>query len=126
MPGKIRFTYRATVDVVIATVDWTLETEDDVLQWCEEYKAYFSGRFHRKVDLILELSNFHVNPRVGAFFGKYRAQILSEFTNRSYRVNQHPLERSFMHTSSVIHGAPANHYTSVDDAIAALLSDRAS
>jgi hypothetical protein len=126
MPGKIRFTYRASIDVVIASVDWTLETEDDVHLWYEEYKAYFSGRFNRKMDLILELSNFHVSPRVGTFFGKYRAQVLSEFTNRSYRVNQLPMERTFMYTSSALHGAPANHYASVDEAITALLSDRAS
>lgn len=124
MPGKIKFNYRASHDVVVASVDWTIETEEDVLVWYEEYRAYFTGRFPRKVDIVLELSNFHVNPRVGTFFGKYRAQVLSEFTNRSYRVNQLPRERTFMYTSSALHGAPANHFASVDDAIAAMLVDR--
>lgn len=124
MSGTIKFSYRAAIDVVVATVEWSLETEDDVLNWYEEYKAYFAGRFPRKVDLILELSDFHVNPKIGTVFGQYRAQILNEFTNRSYRVNQRSRERTYMYTSSALHGAPANHFTSIDAAIAALLADR--
>jgi hypothetical protein len=124
MPGKIKFTYRAAIDVVVAKVDWSLETEQDVMTWCAEYKSYFHGRFNHKVDLILELSNFHVNPRVAAVFGKHRAQILGEFTNRSYRVNQQSRERTLMYTSSALHGAPANHFTSIEAAVAALLADR--
>ncbi len=125
MPGKIKFLYRPAMDVVIATVDWTVDSEDDVSLWYEEYRAYFTGRFNRKVDLILELSNFHLSPKIGNFFGQFRAQVLSEFVDRSYRVNQHARERAFMYTSSALHGAPANHYESVEDAVAALLADRA-
>jgi hypothetical protein len=125
MSRRIKFTYRTSLDVVIAEVDWALESEDDVLAWYEEYKRYFSGgRFDRKVDLILELSRFHVHPRIGTFFGEHRAKVLSEFTRRSYRVNQGTRERTFMYTSSAIHGAPANHFTSLDDAIAAMMRDR--
>lgn len=29
-----------------------------------------------------------------------------------------------MNTSSVLHGAPANHFESIDDAVVALLADR--
>jgi hypothetical protein len=125
LPGKIKFAYRASLDVVVADVDWTIETQEDVLVWYEEYKAYFLPRFNRKVDLILELSHFHVEPRVGPFFGVYRARVLSEFTNRSYRVRQLARERAFMYTSSALYGAPANHFTSIDAAIAALQADRA-
>jgi hypothetical protein len=125
MPGRIRFSYRALLDVVVADVDWTIDTEDDVAVWYEEYKAFFSSRFTRKVDLILELSKFRVSPRVGAHFGECRARILAEFTRRSYRVNQGARERTFMYTSSALHGAPANNYETVDEAIAAMLADRA-
>ena len=124
MPGKIKFSYRAQHDVVVAEVHWKLETEEDVIAWCREYDTYFNGRFNRKVDLILELSDFHVSPRVASLLGKHRARILGQYTSHSYRVNQQPLERTFMHTSSVIHGAPANHYETVDAALAALLADR--
>lgn len=124
MPGRIKFSYRAQHDVVVAEVHWTLETEEDVLAWCQEYDAYFKSKFDRKVDLILELSHFHVNPRVASVLGKHRARILGEYTTRSYRVNQAPRERAFMNTSSVLHGAPANHFESIDAAVAALLADR--
>jgi hypothetical protein len=112
-------------DVVVADVDWKLETDEDVVLWCREYDTYFAGRFNRKVDLILELSQFHVNPRVGAIFGKERARILHAYTVRSYRVNQPARERAFMNTSSVLHGAPANHFDSIEAAVAALIADRA-
>jgi hypothetical protein len=126
MVGKIKFTYRAALDVVIAHVDWTLETEEEVLVWRDQYRSYFQGRYNRKVDLILELSNFHVSPRVAPFFGKYRAEINSDFVNRSYRVNQLARERTYMYTSSTIHGAPANHFDSIEKAVAALEADRRS
>ncbi len=123
-PGTLKFTYRAHLDYLIAKVDWSLETEDDVLVWTEQYRTYFTAHFDRKVDLILELSDFQVSPRIGTFFGKYRAQILGDFTRRSYRVNQAPRERTFMYTSSALHGAAANHYTTIEAAVEALLADR--
>jgi hypothetical protein len=126
MAGRITFRSRGSIDVVVAEVHWNLETEADIVAWCDEYRAYFAQMFGpRKVDLILELSNFRVNPRVGAAFGKARAELLSEFTIRSYRVAQNARERAFMNTSSVLHRAPANHYETIDDAIAALVADRA-
>jgi hypothetical protein len=116
--------YRLSVDAVVAWVNWTLDTEEDVRLWVQEYHLYFGGRFGRKVDLILELSNFQVNPRVGALFGKKRAEILAEYTARSYRVKQGARVRTFMYTSSVLHGAPANEYPSIEGAIAALIAAR--
>ena len=124
MRGRIKFSHRAALDVVIAEVDWNIETEEDVLAWYEEYKAYFTGRFKRKVDLILELSNFHMSTKVATFLGEYRARILAEYTRRSYRVKQGARERTYMYTSSALHGAPANNYETIEDAIAAMLADR--
>src|ERR1700679_1423323 len=82
--SKIRFQYRALYDVVVAYGDCALETEADVVAWHGEYDAYFRARFTRKVDLILELSKFHFNPKLADSFGRHRARVLSEFTIRSY------------------------------------------
>jgi hypothetical protein len=123
--GSIRFQYRALHDVVIAYVDWSLETEADVLEWARAYDAYFAKRFSRKVDLILELSKFHFSPKVGESFARQRARVLSEFTVRSYRVQQNARERTFMYTRSVREGTPANHFASIGEALTALLGDRA-
>jgi hypothetical protein len=125
MAGRIRFLYRTLYDVVIAYVDWRIETEEDLSAWCREYDAYFKGRFSRKVDLILELSKFRLNPRVAPEFGVQRARILEEFTNRSYRVKQAAPERTFMYTARVLKGGPANHFETIDEALKALLEDRA-
>jgi hypothetical protein len=123
--ARIRFQYRALYDVVIAYVNCTLETEADVAAWQAEYEAYFKGQFSRKVDLILELSKFHFAPAVADSFARCRASILSEFTIRSYRVQQRVRERTFMYTSSARRGTPANHYESIGEALKALLDDRA-
>ena len=123
MPGQIRFKHRVAIDVVIAHVDWTIETEADFAPWYAEYRDYL-GALGRKVDLVLELTNFRVSPRVATAFGEYRARVLREFVNRSYRVNQGPREKTYMYTSSAIHGAPSNDFETVELAIAALLADR--
>lgn len=126
MGDHIRFDYRRLSDVVIAYVDWSLESEKDVQVWMEEYRRYFTQNFDHKVDVIFELSKFHVSPKIATYFGKYRAQMLSEYTNLTYRVHISSREQTFMYTSSAIHGAPANHFDSIEDALQALLRDRAS
>jgi hypothetical protein len=122
--GTIKFTYRALHDVVIATVEWKLETEDDVAAWYEEYRRYFSTHFTRKVDIILDLCEFEVSARVSDLFGRSRAKILAEFTNRSYRVHMKPSASTLMYTNSVLHGGPANNFESIDAAIRQLEEDR--
>src|SRR5579862_7143295 len=120
--GNIRFQYRAVHDVVIAYVDWNLETEADVLAWAAECTTYFRGRFHRKMDLILELSKFHVNPKVLDSCGRHRAHFLEEFVLRSYRVNLRVRERTSMYTSRARGGPPANHFETIEEALNALLA----
>jgi hypothetical protein len=125
MPGKIHFMYRALYDVVIAHVEWDIDTEEDLSAWAREYDVYFKKRFTRKVDLVLELSKFHVNPRLAEPFGKLRMRILGDYAHRSYRVRQGPRERAMMNTSRAMHGAPANHFETIDDALKAMLEERA-
>jgi hypothetical protein len=122
--GRIRFAYRALYDVVIATVDWALNTEEDVLTWYEEYQRYFTSTFDRKVDVIFELANFTVSPKIAALFGEYRAKMLREFTGLTYRVHLSTTARTLMYTSSALTGAPANEFPSIEAAIAALENDR--
>ncbi len=121
--GRISFQYRALY-VVIAHVEYSLETEADVVAWSREYEAYFTQWFRRKVDLILELSQFHFSPKVAQSFAHHRALVLSRFTVRSYRVRQNVRERTFMYTTSARAGTPANQFDSIGDALNALLSDR--
>ncbi len=123
--SKIKFRYLAEHDAVLATVDWQLETLKDVEEWLAAYVEYFT-RHHsgKKIDLILDLSKFTISPRVGAAFGEARAKLVAEYAKRTYRVNVDAATKTAMYTSRVIHGATANDFPSIEDALAQLRVDR--
>jgi hypothetical protein len=124
MLGRINFQYRCLYDVVIAYVDWHIETLEDLDAWYAQYEAYFKGRFPRKVDLILELSKFRLSPKVVGRFRELRNRILDDYTVRSYRVREPPMERAMMYAGAVLKGGPANQYDTIEAALAALICDR--
>ncbi len=123
--GKLKFQFRAEHDVVIVTVDWHIETEDDLDPWYQAYASYFRKHFQRKVDVIFDLTKFQLSPRVAQRFGEVRAKLLREYTNRSYRVHADPVVKTAMYTSRVLHGAPTNEHPSIEAALDQLLKDRA-
>jgi len=123
--GKLKFQFRAEYDVVIVTVDWYIETEDDLDPWYRAYESYFCKHFKRKVDVVFDLTKFRLSPRVAQRFGEVRARLLRAYTNRSYRVNADPIVRTAMYTSNVLHGAPTNEFVSIEAALEQLLRDRA-
>lgn len=125
MRGQIQFQYRCLHDVVIAYVDWRLETLEDLEVWAKQYDTYFEGRFTEKVDLVLELSKFRLSPRIAPRFRELRSAILNKYVNRSYRVNEPTMERAMMYAGAVLNGGPANQFDSIEDALAALARDRA-
>jgi hypothetical protein len=125
MKGQIRFKYSCERDVVTAYVDWHLQTPEDLEVWASQYHTYFKGRFPHKVDLILELTNFRLSPRLAPRFRELRNRILLDYTNRSYRVNEATVERAMMYAGAVLNGGPANEYDSIEKAFAALAEDRA-
>jgi hypothetical protein len=124
MPGHINFQYQCVHDVVIAYVDWRIETLEDLNVWYGQYQDYFKGRFPHKVDLILELTKFRLKSRVAARFRELRNDILDTYTTRSYRVNEPPIERAMMYAGSALNGGPANQFESINAAIEAMLEDR--
>ena len=123
--GKITFQFRAEHDVLVAVVDWRIDSEDDLKPWYDAYADYFRAHFRRKVDVIFDLTRFHLSPRIARRFGEVRAELLREFTDRTYRVSLTPAVRVAMYTSHVLHGAPANEFPSIDAALAQLHRDRA-
>jgi hypothetical protein len=125
MLGQIHFQYRCLHDIVIAHVDWHLETVEDLAVWASQYEAYFQGRFPNRVDLILELSKFRLSARVAPRFRELRGTILTKYVNRSYRVGEPIVERAMMYAGAVLNGGPANQFESIEEALAALARDRA-
>lgn len=124
MPGHIKFQYQCVHDVVIAYVDWRIETLEDLNVWYGQYQDYFKGRFPHKVDLILELTKFRLKSSMAARFRELRNDILDTYTTRSYRVNEPAIERAMMYAGSALNGGPANQFESIATAIEAMLEDR--
>lgn len=125
MLGQIHFQYRCLHDVVIAHVDWRLESLEDLEVWAKQYETYFEGRFAERVDLVLELSKFRLSPRIAPRFRQLRSVILTKYVNRSYRVNEPTMERAMMYAGAVLNGGPANQFDSIEEALEALARDRA-
>jgi hypothetical protein len=123
--GKLKFQYLAEHDVLVVTVDWRIDTESDIELWYEAYARHFRKHFKRKVDLILDLTRFHLNPRIAGPFGEARAKLLREYTGRTYRVKADSVVKTAMYTSHVLHNAPANEFPSIEAALQQLLADRA-
>ena len=102
-----------------------LETDEDVDALEREYVTYFRKYFPgRKVDAIFDLAEFRVHARVASRFGEVRARLNAEFFGRTYRVHLDPAAKAFMHTSRVLHGAPANDFPSIEAALRQLQIDR--
>jgi hypothetical protein len=122
--GRLRHFHRIEHDVVVIYVDWDLQNEADLPAWVDAYEQLFQ-QFQSKVDIIIDLSNFRVSPRMASHFGEARAKVLERYTRRSYRVNINPIAKAMMYTSNVLYGAAANDCPSMEAAIDALLADRA-
>ncbi len=123
--SKIKFRYLAEHDVVLAQVEWKLESKKDIDEWLSAYEDYFT-RHHKgqKMDVIFVLSKFSISRRMGTVFGEARAEMMAKFTKRTYRVNLDAATKTAMYTSRVLYGAAANEFSTVDDALAQLKADR--
>ena len=121
--GRIDFQHDKMNDVVIATPHWKIETEADVIAWYEEYAAYFT-RLGRRVDFVVVLDDFSIEPAIGSLWGEYRAKIHKDFTRLSYRVHASKRVKLFVDTSGVRYSAGRDEAASIEDAIAAILEAR--
>ena len=110
---------------MLVTSKMVLKTKQDVIDWYERYCDHFRSHFEgKKVDVIFDLTDFHVEGPALGHFGEYRAQVLNEFHNHSYRFKIDSKLKTVMYTSSVIHGVASNEFSTFEAALGALLSDR--
>jgi hypothetical protein len=122
-PMRFRFVHEH--QVVVVTSKMVLKTKQDVIDWHERYCDYFRTHFAgKRVDVIFDLTDFHVQGPAMAHFGEYRAKVLNEFHNRSYRFHIDSKLKTVMYTSSVIHGVTSNAFPTFEAAVAALIADR--
>ncbi len=124
MAWSMRFEYDIQHDVVTAYfTDCVLVNEADVLRWRREVEQHLS-KYPGKVDLLINLDGLVVKFTAGRVFGKERSEVLERFTHRSYRYGGDDMTRMFVLTSGAINGAAVNHYSTREEALAALQAER--
>jgi len=123
MTGKIEFRYDGTEDIVIATPHWKIETQADVFEWYNQYAVYLK-RFDHKMDCIVVLDDFAIEPSIGSLWGEYRAKLLKELVRFNYRVHSNPRVQLFVNTSGVRHDVARDEAATVEEAIEAIKAAR--
>ena len=125
MAWKIAFDYDERLDVVTATFeDCILNNALDVARWRTEVENHLS-KYPSKVDLLINLDGLVVKYTAGRVFGRERSEVLMRYTRRSFRYGGDEMTKMFVSTSGVINGAAVNVYRSREEAMKALLADRA-
>jgi len=123
MPGKIDFQYDAAKDIVLATPHWRLATKEDCERWFDQWDGYLS-KFKRKVDCVVVLDDFHVDPAIAPAWGQYRAKLNIAYFRHSFRVNADATVKLFIKTSGVRFNAATGEAASVEAAIEGILEAR--
>src|SRR4051812_13599960 len=100
MPGKMVFRHDTANDIVIAEAYWTIDNEDDVRGWYQQWVEYLAP-FNRKVDFIVVLDGMRLRPAMGTLWGEYRARINKSYSRFSFRVHANATTRTFSNTSGV-------------------------
>ena len=123
MPGTIDFRYDAAKDIVVAVPNWNIVTKQDCEVWYGQWYNHLS-KYKRKIDCIVVLDDFHVDPAIAATWGEYRAKLNKEHFRYSYRVNADPTVRLFCKTSGVRFNAASAEAPTVEDAIEGIMDSR--
>lgn len=123
MPGTIGFKYDKANDIVVAVPKWTIASQQDCEAWFGEWAAYLS-KYGRKVDCVVVLDDFHVDAKIAAEWGEFRARLNNTYFRHSYRVHANQTVRLFVQTSGVRFDAATGEAASVEDAIAGILEAR--
>ncbi len=102
----------------------TLATREDVEAFAFEIEVELS-KLARKVDIIVNLGQLVVKPTAVVAYDEARQRMISLYALRAYRFSGSTLVRTRILTSSAINGQTANVFSSLPEALEALLSDRA-
>jgi len=102
----------------------TLATKEDVAAFAAEIDPEMT-KLRRKVDIIVNLGELTVRPAAVATYDAARQRMLQAYALRVYRYSGSTLVRTRILTSSTLHGQVANVFSSLTEAVAALVGDRA-
>jgi hypothetical protein len=114
--GRIRFRYDPDNDVIIATPEWNIESEQGCEEWRQQWVDFLEP-YGRKMDCIMVLDKFHVAAEIASTWGKRRAEINKKYIRFSFRVNSEMQVRTFVLTSGIRYDAASAEAVSVEAAI---------
>jgi hypothetical protein len=117
MIGSIRFQHDIANDIHVAYAKWFIETEEDCRVWHKQLENYFC-KFKHKLDIIYVCDDLRLGPKIGAGWGKYRADLNARFTRHSVRVHVDAKVASYTATSGVIHGVSFDQAPDIPTAVA--------
>jgi len=115
MIGSIRFEHDRPNDIHIAYVKWLIETEEDCRVWHQQLEDYFK-KFDSKIDIIFVCDDLKLGPKIGAIWGRYRADLNARYTRYSVRVHVDAKVATYTTTSGIIHGVSFDQARDVETA----------
>src|SRR5262249_39301464 len=108
----------------------TIETEADVawfLQGCEAFwKKFDAGKpEHVRKDLLVDMDGIIVKPGVAASWNAARGRLAEKYLGKTYRYGGERRTVTAVHLGHVLQKVDGTMYANREEALAALLADRA-
>ena len=128
MPGDKRFEVRITYDAAIDVATMTFKnvvvvTPDDALK-IRDLAVPQLVALGKRVDLLIDLTDFVVRPSGMRAYGEMRAKLLADHTLSSFRYGGDAQTKSSVFTTAVLDGTSGNVTTTREEALRALLVAR--
>ena len=125
MAWKIEHQYDPTYRVItIRFADVSLASRADVDRWRNESEAHYQ-RLGVKADCLVDLDGLDVHAAVRRQWTEARLYLAERYMKKVYRFNGSARTKTVVYTGSVLAKAGGEVYPSREEALAALLRDRA-
>jgi hypothetical protein len=123
--SSTKITYVKEHDCLLLTYgEIELRTPDDVEVLGEDLTHKLAG-FHRRMDLVINFGGLVVKSAAAASFAELRKLLVERYLLGTYRFGGTAAMRTAVHTSAVITNTPSRLFETYEQAIEALLRDRA-
>jgi hypothetical protein len=129
--GRLVWRYERELDVVtLAYANLVIETAEDVA-WFEEQCEAFWRRFHHsdqpgsRKDLVVDMNGIVVKPTAASAWNEARARLAQKYLAKTYRFGGERRTVTAVHLGQVLQRTDGTIYGSREEALAALMADRA-
>jgi hypothetical protein len=129
--GKMIWQYDARHDVVTLEYEGVvLETDADVAAFVQAGDVFWKRfdadkRAHERKDLLVDMSGLVVKPTVATAWNAARGYMVQRYLRNTYRFSAERRTATAVHLGQVLQKVDGTIYASRDEALTALLADRA-